>query len=135
FLCPADFNWDNKELQNKPKSSDVQATSDLWSVLIYANYNYNRDDPWKNLLCSNIFVSTYKHVFLLLSSADSQAKPCATCSSNAYLHGTSKVTLGFIVYIARQVCFALPSQSIFSCTNTVTDSEGLFNSILSWWNK
>ncbi|KAG2115417.1 hypothetical protein BD769DRAFT_1673191 [Suillus cothurnatus] len=62
----------------------------------------------------------------------------------------TQITQPSIAYIAMQVRFALTSSPIFSCTDTVTDSERFYNSILDifedleekqevddlavWWN-
>lgn len=112
----------------------------------------------------------YKHIFAFPSSVDKELK--ATRSSNAYIHRMSKVTLALIAYVAtqvhavqyfditmrifwpltdlNQVWFSLSSSLIFSRTNTLTDSERFYNSVvelfpdpeekkevnelLIWWN-
>ncbi|KAG1891539.1 uncharacterized protein F5891DRAFT_964425, partial [Suillus fuscotomentosus] len=77
----------------------------------------------------------YKHVFTSPSSVDKEPK--ATRSGNAYLHGMKCVTQGSLAYIATQArtfdctCFlSLISSSVFSRTDTVTDSENFYHSIL-----
>lgn len=75
-----------------------------------------------------------------------EKEPKATRSGNAYLHGMKSVTKGSLAYIATQVrCkffhdslylpflqvrFSLSSSSVFSRTDTVTDSENFYHSIL-----
>ena len=107
----------------------------------------------------------FKYIFTLPSSVDKEPK--ATRSGNARLHGMTKVTPASFAYIATQVgvvCtavfeltevvqvrFALSSSPVFSRTDTATDSERFYNSILDlffdpeeqeevndllgWWNR
>ena len=107
----------------------------------------------------------FKYIFTSPSSVDKEPK--ATRSGNARLHGMTKVTPASIAYIATQVgvvCtavfeltevvqvrFALSSSPVFSRTDTATDSERFYNSILDlffdpeeqeevndllgWWNR
>jgi hypothetical protein len=110
----------------------------------------------------------YKHVFTSPSSVESEVK--ATRSGNARIHGMTRVTPSSIAYIATQVryClstpvqvsvmrtlfqarFALTSSSVFSRTDTTTDSERFYGSVLQlfddpeekaevddllvWWNR
>ncbi|KAG2753257.1 hypothetical protein P692DRAFT_201706212, partial [Suillus brevipes Sb2] len=80
-----------------------------------------------------------------------EREPKATRSGNARLHGMTSVTIGSIAYIATQVRFALSSSSVFSRTDTTTDSETFYHSLLDlledpeeskeidelilWWNR
>ncbi|KJA14977.1 hypothetical protein HYPSUDRAFT_101905, partial [Hypholoma sublateritium FD-334 SS-4] len=75
----------------------------------------------------------------------------ATRSGNARIHGMTSVTCASIVYAATQARFALSSSSVFSRTDTATDSERFYNSLLElledpdeivevnaliiWWNR
>ncbi|EGO28216.1 hypothetical protein SERLADRAFT_434090 [Serpula lacrymans var. lacrymans S7.9] len=136
--------------QTKLQSGETLVTSDQWPLFLYAGLDYDSTDPWKGLLRNNLFVLAYKHIFLSPSSVNSNTEARATHSSNARLHGMHQVTRGSIAYIATQVHFALLAQSVFSRTDTITDSEGFFNSILgllqdpneieedndllAWWN-
>ncbi|KAG1892879.1 uncharacterized protein F5891DRAFT_963835, partial [Suillus fuscotomentosus] len=91
----------------------------------------------------------YKHVFTSPSSVEREPK--ATRSGNARLHGMNAVTIASVAYIATQVRFALSSSSVFSRTDTTTDSETFYHSLLdlledpeecqevdellTWWNR
>jgi hypothetical protein len=91
-------------------------------------------------------MKAYKHVFTSPSSVD-QDEPRATKSGNARIHGMTSVTKASLSYIATQVSprpisqtvaadhilqvrFALCSTSTFSRTDSVTDSENFYNSLL-----
>jgi hypothetical protein len=110
---------------------------------------------------------TFKHIFTSPSSVEKEAK--ATRSGNARIHGMTQVTRASIAYAATQVRtilffsvhhsfpsvvqarFALASAAVFSRSDTVTDSERFYNSILellddpdqieevnrllAWWNR
>lgn len=110
-------------------------------------------------------LQAFKYIFTSPSSVDKEPK--ATCSSNACLHGMTKATPASIADIATQVWshyvelltsteilqvrFALSSSPVFSRTDTATDSERFYNSILdlffdpeeqeevndllAWWNR
>ncbi|KAG1772137.1 hypothetical protein EDD22DRAFT_976678 [Suillus occidentalis] len=72
-------------------------------------------------------------------------------AGNARLHGMTAVTAPSVTYVATQVRFALCSSSVFSRTDTVTDSETFYHSLLDlledpdekeevtdllvWWNR
>ena len=95
-----------------------------------------------------------------------EKEPKATRSGNAHIHGMTHVTPASIAYIAtqvgcfndlflgfylRQVRFALSSSPVFSRTDTITDSERFYNTVLdlfedveereevndllNWWNR
>lgn len=113
-----------------------------------------------------IYDQSYKHIFTSPSSAEQEAK--ATRSGNARIHGMTRVTYGSLAYTATQVCFlrvmgssrliqepqarfALTSCPTFTRSDTITDSERFYNSVLDfledpdeqeevdkimvWWNQ
>ncbi|KAH7913392.1 hypothetical protein BJ138DRAFT_1002389 [Hygrophoropsis aurantiaca] len=149
LLCPADLDWADNEVKEKLRSGEMTVAGDQWPIFLYLGYNYNPDDPWNGLLRSQILVSAYKHIFTSPSSVDKEPK--ATRSGNARIHGMTRVSAASIAYVATQVQFALSSSPVFSRTDTVTDSERFYNSILdlledpeeneevtqllSWWNR
>jgi hypothetical protein len=121
----------------------------------------------RGILRLSIDQQAYKHIFTSPSSVDREPK--ATRSGNARIHGMTQVTPASIAYVATQVSadamlcrlitfvmygqvrFALTSSPVFSRTDTVTDSERFYSSILeltddedeqeevrdllSWWNR
>ncbi|KAG1896779.1 uncharacterized protein F5891DRAFT_1130157 [Suillus fuscotomentosus] len=128
LLCPAGLDWSNAETKQSLKSGEIAVRGDQWPMFLYAGYVYNPEDPWTGLLRSEILIFGFKHVFTSPSSVDREPK--ATRSGNAYLHGMKSVTKGSLAYIATQVRFSISSSSIFSRTDTVTDSENFYHSIL-----
>ncbi|KAG1758512.1 hypothetical protein EDD22DRAFT_981375 [Suillus occidentalis] len=128
LLCPAGLDWSNAETKESLKSGETAVCGDQWPIFLYAGYDYDPEDPWKGLLKSDILVYGFKHVFTSPSSVDKELR--ATRSGNAYLHGMKSVTKGSLAYIATQVRFSLSSSSVFSRTDTVTDSENFYHSIL-----
>ncbi|KAG1824027.1 hypothetical protein EV424DRAFT_1472015 [Suillus variegatus] len=128
LLCPAGLDWSNVETKESLKSGETAVRGDQWPIFLYAGYVYDPEDPWKGLLRSDILVYGFKHVFTSPSSVDKEPK--ATRSGNVYLHGMKSITRGSLAYIATQVRFSLSSSSVFSRTDTVTDSENFYHSIL-----
>ncbi|KAG2085231.1 uncharacterized protein F5147DRAFT_589149 [Suillus discolor] len=128
LLCPAGLDWSNVVTKLSLKSGETAVHGDQWPMFLYAEYNYDPEDPWKGLLRSEILIFGFKHVFTSPSSVDREPK--ATHSGNAYLHGMKSVTKGSLAYIATQVRFSLSSSSVFSCTDMVTDSKNFYHSIL-----
>ncbi|KAG1873262.1 hypothetical protein C8R48DRAFT_746079 [Suillus tomentosus] len=128
LLCPAGLDWLNTATKLSLKSGETAVRGDQWPMFLYAKYDYDPEDPWKGLLRSDILIFGFKHVFTSPSSVDKDPK--ATRSGNAYLHGMKSVTKGSLAYIATQVRFSLSSSSVFSRTDTVTDSENFYHSIL-----
>ncbi|KAG1892965.1 uncharacterized protein F5891DRAFT_1209452 [Suillus fuscotomentosus] len=133
----------------KTLNGEISVCGDQWPVFLYANYTYDADDPWCGLLRNRLLVSAYKHVFTSPSSVDKEPK--ATRSGNTRLHGMNAVMIASIAYIATQVRFSLSSSSVFSRTDTTTDSETFYHSLLdlledpdeykeidellTWWNR
>ncbi|KAG2340111.1 hypothetical protein BDR05DRAFT_977499 [Suillus weaverae] len=142
LLCPAGLDWSDPD-------SEMSVCSDQWPIFLYAHHTYDTDDPWCSLLRSRLLVCAYKHVFTSPSSVNKEPK--AMRSGNAWLHGTSLVMIASMAYIATQVRFALSSSSVFSRTDTTTDSETFYhslldlfkdpdesmevNELLTWWNR
>lgn len=95
---------------------------DQWPIFLFANYKYNKEDPWFGIFKSRLLITVnassrpsadsdidkfaleqgYKHVFTSPSSAERETK--ATRSGNARIHGMTRVTPASIAYIATQVC-------------------------------
>ncbi|KAG1717579.1 hypothetical protein EDD22DRAFT_983875 [Suillus occidentalis] len=128
LLCPAGIDWSNAETKQALKSGETAVRGDQWPIFLYNGYDYDPEDPWRGLLRSDILISGFKHVFTSPSSVEKEPK--ATRSGNAYLHGMKSVTKGSLAYIATQIRFSLSSSSVFSRTDTVTDSENFYHSIL-----
>jgi len=124
-------------------------SGDQWPIFLYHGCTYNPENPWNGLFRSTLLISAYKHIFTSPSSVEKESK--ATRSGNARIHGMTQVTPASIAYIATQVRFALSSSPVFSRTDTATDSETFYNTILdlfedakeqkevndilSWWNQ
>ncbi|KJA13711.1 hypothetical protein HYPSUDRAFT_208140 [Hypholoma sublateritium FD-334 SS-4] len=149
LLCPAGVDWSNQEIKEKLATGELTVAGDQWPVFLYASYKYDESDPWKGLLRSVLVVKAFKHIFTSPSSVDKEAT--ATRSGNARIHGMTRVTTASIAYAATQARFALSSSSVFNRSDTVTDSERFYTSILelldepdeadevdsllSWWNR
>ncbi|KAG1894632.1 uncharacterized protein F5891DRAFT_1130893 [Suillus fuscotomentosus] len=149
LLCPAGLDWNDPQTKEKLRSGEMLVCGDQWPIFLYAHHAYDPEDPWCGLLRSRLLVYAYKHVFTSPSSVDREPK--ATRSGNARLHGMNSVTIASLAYIATQVRFALSSSSVFSRTDTTTDSETFYHSLLdlledpeeykeidellTWWNR
>ncbi|KAG1784994.1 uncharacterized protein HD556DRAFT_1435288 [Suillus plorans] len=130
LLCPAGLDWSHSETKAKLQNGEIVMTGDQWPLFLYADYYYDPEDSWNGLFRSALL---------------------ATCLGNARIHGMTRITLPSIVYIAMQVQFALTSSPVFSRTDTVTNSERFYNSMLDvfedpeekqetddlavWWNR
>ncbi|KIM72920.1 hypothetical protein PILCRDRAFT_81530, partial [Piloderma croceum F 1598] len=132
LLCPAGLDWSKTDIKEKLRSGEMAVSGDQWPIFVYHGYNYDPDDPWNSLFRSTLLVSVYKHIFTSPSSVEKEPK--ATRSGNARIHGMTKVTAASIAYVATQVRFALSSSPVFSRTDTVTDSEKFYNSVLDLFN-
>ncbi|KAG1791016.1 uncharacterized protein HD556DRAFT_1241238 [Suillus plorans] len=149
LLCPAGLDWNDPQTKDNLRSGELLVCGDQWPVFLYAHHTYDAEDLWCGLLRSRLLVCAYKHVFTSPSSVDREPK--ATRSGNAHLHGMNSVTVASIAYIATQVRFALTSLSVFSRTDTATNSETFYHSLLDlledpeeskevdellvWWNR
>ena len=99
-------------------NGQLRVAGDLWPIFLYADYSYDTEDPWNDLLHSGLLVlvgsiytfcftfylnrtQAYKHVFTSPSSIDQEPK--ATRSGNARIHGMQVVTKASIAYVVTQV--------------------------------
>ncbi|KAG2092958.1 uncharacterized protein F5147DRAFT_747984 [Suillus discolor] len=142
LLCPAGLDWKDAEMRENLQSGEMLVHGDQWPIFLYTYHTFDAEDPWSSLLRSRLL-----HVFTSPSSVNKEPK--ATRSRNARLHGMNSVTIVSIAYIATQVCRHI-SSLIFSWTNTTTDSETFYHSLLdlfkdpdeskevddllTWWN-
>ncbi|KAG1789484.1 uncharacterized protein HD556DRAFT_1433656 [Suillus plorans] len=139
LLCPAGLDWKDAETRENLRSGEMLVCGDQWPIFLYAHHTFDADDPWCGLLRSHLLA--YKHV---------DKEPKATRSGNARLHGMNSVTIASIAYVATQVRRRI-SSSVFSRTDTTTDSENVYHSLLdlfedpeeskevddllTWWNR
>ncbi|KAG6906365.1 hypothetical protein DXG01_014296 [Tephrocybe rancida] len=149
LLCPTGMDWNDPEAKAKLKSAETLVRGDEWPIFIYQGYKYDPDNPWSGAFRSFILVNAFKHIFTSPSSFEKENK--ATRSGNARIHGMMTVTHASIAYVATQVRFALSSSSTFSRTDSVTDSDRFYNTVLRtfhdpdeveevnpllhWWNR
>ncbi|KAG1894275.1 uncharacterized protein F5891DRAFT_1131003 [Suillus fuscotomentosus] len=147
LLCPAGLDWNDPQTKENLQSGEMMVCEDQWPVSLYAHHIYDPEDPWCRLLRSHLLA--YKHVFTSPSSVDREPK--ATQSGNACLYGMNSVTIASLAYIAIQVQFALSLSLVFSRTDTTTDLETFYHSLLDlledpeeykeidelliWWNQ
>lgn len=148
LLCPAGLNWNDPEVRTKLSSGELAVRGDQWPLLVYANQEFDPEDPWNGLFRSRLLVWAFKHIFTSPSSVEKEVK--ATRSGNARIHGMTRTTTASLAYIATQLRFALSSSSVFCRTDTSTDSERFYESVLdfldhpdeqnevrdllNWWN-
>ncbi|KAH6894924.1 hypothetical protein BKA70DRAFT_1439093 [Coprinopsis sp. MPI-PUGE-AT-0042] len=149
LLCPVDLNWQDEEVRKQLRDKEVVVSGRSWPIFLYKDEQYDENEPWSGLLRHKLLVKAYKHISTSPSSVEREVK--ATRSGNARIHGMTSVTRASLAYISTQVRFALTSASIFSRTDTETDSETFYNSVLDlledpeeqdevqdllgWWNK
>lgn len=149
LLCPADLDWRNVEVREKLKNGEIFVGGDQWPIFLYEGYRFDPEEPWTGAFRSALLVTAFKHIFTSPSSVEKENK--ATRAGNARKNGMIKVTTASIAYVATQVRFALSSASVFSRTDTATDSEKFYNTIyelfedplersevtelLLWWNR
>ncbi|KZP19818.1 hypothetical protein FIBSPDRAFT_955085 [Athelia psychrophila] len=148
LLCPAAWNWNDEAVKKSLRSGERKIPGEQWPAFVYEDYRYDSTNPWRGLFRSTLLVTAYKFVFTSPSSADGEIK--ATRSGNARIHGMTEITLPSIAYVATLVRFSLSSQTTFSRSNCVTDSERFYNTIMdlfsevrelgeindlaAWWN-
>lgn len=130
LLCPANLDWNDKEVKEQLRNTDYIVPGDEWPIMLYQDYRYNAADPWNGLLRSRILIKAYKHIFTSPSSADKELK--ATKSGNARIHGMKQVTIPSLAYVATILRFSLSSSPTFSRTDTVTDSQRFYTSIVDF---
>ncbi|KAH6887773.1 hypothetical protein BKA70DRAFT_1122102, partial [Coprinopsis sp. MPI-PUGE-AT-0042] len=150
LLCPAELNWEDEEVKRQLQDKELVVSGTNWPIFLYKDEIYDEDEPWAGLLRNKILVKAYKHIFTSPSSVEREVK--ATRSGNARIHGMTSVTRASLAYICTQVVrFSLTSASIFSRSDSETDSETFYNSVLdlledpeeqeevkdllTWWDK
>ncbi|KAG1847966.1 hypothetical protein C8R48DRAFT_779037 [Suillus tomentosus] len=149
LLCPAGLDWNDPQTKENLRSGELLVCGDQWPIFLYAHHIYDAEDPWCGLLWSRLLICAYKHIFTSPSSVDREPK--ATRSGNARLHGMNSATIASIAYVATQVRRELCFFVLFSRTDTTTDSETFYHSLLDlledpdeskevdelliWWNR
>ncbi|KAF8313931.1 hypothetical protein F5887DRAFT_895973, partial [Amanita rubescens] len=149
LLCPAGLDWNDPETRANLISGQLAVKGDQWPLILYAKQEFDPEDPWDGLFRSELLVWAFKHIFTSPSSVEKENK--ATRSGNARIHGMTRVTTASLAYVAtQQLRFALSSTSVFSRSDTSTDSEKFYESVwdflndpdeknevtdlLSWWD-
>jgi hypothetical protein len=110
-------------VRTKLASGELIVCGDQWPMLVYANQEYDPEDPWNGLFRSQLLIwvssvhscatyvllvligQAYKHIFTSPSSVEKEVK--ATRSGNARIHGMKRVTTASLAYVATQVRLAL----------------------------
>ncbi|TEB23586.1 hypothetical protein FA13DRAFT_1818350 [Coprinellus micaceus] len=149
LLCPPELDWDDADVRKQLKNKELTITGAHWPIFVYKNETYDPENPWKGLFRSELLVKGFKHIFTSPSSVDDEPK--ATRSGNARIHGMSLVTPASLAYTFTQVRFSLTSAGVFSRTDSETDSETFYTSVLElledpeeqdevqplmlWWNQ
>ncbi|KIM86989.1 hypothetical protein PILCRDRAFT_4229 [Piloderma croceum F 1598] len=134
LLCPAGLDWSDPEIKGRLRSGEMTVPGDQWPIFLYAGYEYDPQNPWKGLFKSTLLVCAYKHIFTSPSSVEKCPKATRSASPRLQSH------------------MLLPSSaSVFSRSDTVTDSERFYHSVveyfedvdeqeevkelLVWWNR
>ncbi|KAF8332946.1 hypothetical protein F5887DRAFT_1063780 [Amanita rubescens] len=132
LLCPAGLDWNDPETRTKLTSGQLAVKGDQWPLILYAKQEFDSEDPWDGLFRSELLVWAFKHIFTSPSSVEKENK--ATRSGNARIHGMTRVTTASLAYVATQLRFALSSTSVFSRSDTSTDSERFYESVCDFLN-
>ncbi|KAG1798572.1 uncharacterized protein HD556DRAFT_1306024 [Suillus plorans] len=133
LLCPAGLDWNDSRTKEDLRSGEMLVCGDQWPIFLYALHTYDPEDPWCGLLRSRLLVCAYKHVFTSPSSVERESK------ATSIEHHTS--------IAAWFSC----TTKVFSRTDTTTDSETFYHSLLDlledpeecqevdelliWWNR
>ncbi|KAJ3549152.1 hypothetical protein NMY22_g988 [Coprinellus aureogranulatus] len=126
LLCPSELDWTDPEVKNQLRNKELTVTGSHWPIFVYKNERYDPDDPWKGLFRNELL--GFKHIFTSPSSVEQEPK--ATRSGNARIHGMTYVSPASLAYAFTQVRFALSSAGVFSRTDSETDSETFYTSVL-----
>ncbi|PIL33183.1 hypothetical protein GSI_04633 [Ganoderma sinense ZZ0214-1] len=148
-LCPAGHDWNDPQTKAGLQNGSLVVRSDQWPIFMYLNGVYDPDSPWTGLLRGRLLVNAFKHIFTSPSSVNNSGR--STKSSNAAMHGMTKVTPASIVYVTTLVRFALGTRATFARNDTTADYQSFYNlllsvlahpaerenvnDLLSWWNK
>jgi len=96
-------------VREKLKNTEIAVAGDQWPLLLYADCEYDPEEPWDGLFRNKLLVwvrfqcliygihfveardlQAFKHIFTSPSSVEKEAK--ATRSGNARIHGMTRVT-------------------------------------------
>ena len=108
-------------MREKLKNNEIAVAGDQWPLLLYADCEYDPEEPWDGLFRNSLLVwvrfqrfiytinslltqhdlQAFKHIFTSPSSVEVDAK--ATRSGNARIHGMTQVTTASLAYVATQV--------------------------------
>ncbi|OBZ76013.1 hypothetical protein A0H81_03294 [Grifola frondosa] len=101
LLCPAGLKWEDPKVKSELRSGEITVPGDQWPIFLYADCNYNPEEPWDGLLRSKLLVTAYKYIFTSPSSVDDETR--ATRAGNAHIHGMTRVTRASIATLRHSV--------------------------------
>ncbi|KAH6885583.1 hypothetical protein BKA70DRAFT_1444974 [Coprinopsis sp. MPI-PUGE-AT-0042] len=133
LLCPATMDWQDSSVRERLRSGELVPAGDQWPLFLFQGNKFDPEDPWKGLLRGPLLINAFKYIFTSPSSVERTDHRATRCS-NSRIHGMSAVTIPSIAYIATQVRKSLPrglKGHIFSRSDTITDSERFYNSLIS----
>ncbi|KAH6909687.1 hypothetical protein BKA70DRAFT_1102440, partial [Coprinopsis sp. MPI-PUGE-AT-0042] len=130
LLCPATMDWQDSSVRERLRSGELVPAGDQWPIFLFQDHKYDPEDPWEGLLRGPLLINAFKYIFTSPSSVERTDNRATRCS-NSKIHGMSTVTIPSLAYVATQVCFALTSTATFSRTDTITDSEKFYNSLIT----
>jgi hypothetical protein len=102
----------------KLASGEMAVSGDQWPMLVYANQEYDPNDPWSKLFRSQLLIyvsvihinvdlhrylapKAFKYIFTSPSSVEKEVK--AMWLGNARIHGMTTVTTASIAHTTTQV--------------------------------
>ncbi|KAG2336251.1 hypothetical protein BDR05DRAFT_896959, partial [Suillus weaverae] len=156
LLCPAEWDWDKSSVKAgiRDRTSEYIVSENSWPLLIYENYQFNKDDLEEGFLKSKLLVLAFKAIFTSPSSArevdgdddggdilennkrarrGSEQVKVKTCVAS--IINMKKVTPHAIAYVVCHVCFTLSSVSSWRTMDGDFDYEVFWNNIMDFFEE
>ncbi|KAF9461919.1 hypothetical protein BDZ94DRAFT_1310119 [Collybia nuda] len=126
-LCPVGIDW-----CDKLKTGKIVVTPEMWPIFVYADHQYDPDNPQKGLFRGALLVMVFKHIFL--SPAFARGERLTKRPGHAVKHNMTCVTPGSIAksFDADSKRFYNNILKAFGDTENYTDEV---IDLLAWWDR
>ncbi|KAI5984229.1 hypothetical protein EDD15DRAFT_2375483 [Pisolithus albus] len=148
LLCPVDYNWADADVRTAIKEyhPDFRVTADSWPSFLYADGEYDPNNPAKGLFKGKYLVMTFRCIFTSPSSAQHELGSGDTARRTQPLKATwrsrqhvarllkmNTVQPRAIAYVATQLRFALSSCPSWTTVDEDFNHEEFYHNIVDYF--
>ncbi|KZS91948.1 hypothetical protein SISNIDRAFT_413347, partial [Sistotremastrum niveocremeum HHB9708] len=107
LLCPFNKVWEDPLVQQGLRDKTINPKATAWPLLLYADAEFDKDDPFRGIFRNKGLIEVCKYVFLGPSSVAGAVHSQSTRRSNADIHSMTTISAPVIAYCCVLVCHPL----------------------------